>query len=162
MRTFWYLRLLGPPCQLKNVKCLICDLSKSNEFEGKRLTEPPVNQLTPSRHPKIHPYHHIYTLGISKCSPWHSQTSQTQNRHHWHPHFTQTPFWQPLTTQKIFKLSREYLREWRLFLGDRGMLNGCLKVIWGVQGCILGCLEGVSWFTGGSGGSLLAVSLQIH
>ena len=78
----------------------------------------------------------MYTLGISKCSPWHSQTSLTRNRHHWHPHFSQSLLWQPLTTQKILKISREYLREWRLFLGDRGMFNGCLKVFWRVQGCL--------------------------
>ena len=96
MRTFWYLRLLGPPGQIKNVKCLICDLSKSKEFEGKQLTEnllsPPKTSWNPLDTLK---YIHITTyntLRLSKSSLWHSQTSLTQ--------------------------------------------NGCLKVFWGVQGCL--------------------------
>ena len=53
----------------------------------------------------------------------------------WHPHFSQSPPWHPLTNQMPRKLSDECLGVVKIIPGDRGVCLVCLRVFWSVQGC---------------------------
>ena len=96
--TFWYLRHLGPPGLLENVKDLICDFLKLKEVEGERLPYTPLNPP--------------YTL-------WHPQTPLDTPKH---PQLPQThspvPQEQPWllqstrqTVDEAFELSRDVKRD---------------------------------------------------
>ena len=136
MRTFWYLRLLGPLGLMKNVTALISEpwilMGSGWKILPKYLLNHPYtvwHPLDTLKYTQTPPYQHRHTRGISKCThkhPWHSTSSGNLSS----PRV-------PLTTLDQTKAGLGSVWEWwRLFLEDRGMFIGCLMVFWGVQECL--------------------------
>ena len=118
--TFWYLRHLGPPGLLQNVKDFICDLRK---LKGKVYQIPPSPLLhppTPSRHP-----------------PDTLRNPQTLSYHSWHIQNIAKTF---LTLNRNL-LTPSFLPESLLTSLDNS--NGPQTVWW-----VLGSSQGCSWGTG--------------
>ena len=132
-RTFWYLRLLGPPGLLKNVTALI---SESWILIKYQLNHPysvwhPLDTL---KYTHTSPYQHRHTQCISKGThkhPWHSTYIL------WQPHFAQSPSDHPWPNKSLSDCQGSDWEWWRLFLGDRGN-------VYRVFDDILGS-PGVSW-----------------
>ena len=145
------MRPLGPPGLLEKVKDLICVFLNLKEIEGKSLPDTPLSPPYTLQHPQdtlrcpqTFPYHPWPIINIAKCSPQHSQTFLTLNRHHLTPSFPQksslTSLDNPNGSQTV----------WRLHGSIQGSSWGTVECVWGtwwcfgVSRCVWGTMEGVT------------------
>ena len=139
VRTFWYLRLLGPLGLMKNVTALISEpwilMGSGWKILPKYISNHPYtvwHPLDTLKYTQTPPYQHRHTRGISSAHkhPWHSTYII------WQPQFTQSPSDHPRPNKSLSDWLGSVWEWWRLFLEDRGMFIGCLTVFWGVQECL--------------------------
>ena len=145
------MRPLGPPGLLEKVKDLICVFLNLKEIEGKSLPDTPLSPPYTLQHPQdtlrrpqTFPYHPWPIINIAKCSPQHSQTFLTLNRHHWTPSFplksSPTSLDNPNASQTV----------WRVHGSSQGCSWGTGECVWSTWWCfgvsrgVLATLEGVT------------------